>query len=147
MVTLAVCIGVAESNHSNQSVFLANFTELVQSCTFRLSAETRQRITTILTDPALDTAGAEDLISRLAEDDEQIAELWDQVQREEPDARRGPDIVSPLHLGRGATHNWICPVKGCPTPAQPGLGWGTVSGATHCAVHGTALEPVRISDA
>jgi hypothetical protein len=143
MVSLAGCVFMAESDHSTGRAYLTTLAALVQADPARLTASTRARVTEILDARILDARAAEDMISDLAEDDEQLAALWDQAQREQPDATRGPEIFAPQRRHDGPTHDWVCPVAGCPT-TEKGLGWGTISGVTRCAKHGAELTPVRI---
>jgi hypothetical protein len=138
---------MGDSGRPERITYLSAFAELVKADPSRLSADTRHQVMRVLADPGIDVTGAEAWLSGLAETDEQVADLWDEVQQQEPDAQRGTGLVSPWQPGHGPTHTWLCPVQGCPTPPEPGLGWATISGATHCAQHGKALEPVRIPDA
>jgi hypothetical protein len=134
----------ADANQPARGAYLPKLVELLHDDPSRLSPETRRRVAVILDDPGLDPRTAEDLISELAEDDQEVAELWDQVQQEPPEAKRGFDLVRPGRLGRGPTHLWICPVKGCQRQ-EKGNGWRTISGVARCDDHGKELEPTRIA--
>ena len=135
---------MAEPDHSTSRGYLTALAALVQADPARLTASMRARVTEILAAPVLDARAAEDMISDLAEDDEQLAALWDQAQQDEPGATRGPGIFAPRRRDDGPTHDWVCPVAGCPTK-EKGLGWGTINGVTRCAEHGAELTPVRVS--
>ena len=135
----------ANPDQPTRGAYLSELAEVLRDDPSRLSPESLEQVTAILADPGLDSQAAEDLLCELAEDDQALAELWDQVQQEQPDAMRGSDLVRPGRSGRGPTHLWVCPVTNC-EQTEKGLGWATVSGKTHCDEHGAELKPVRIAD-
>lgn len=135
-----------DSSHPARSAYLAQLAKLISDDPSRLAPESRRRVTEILSDLSLNSRSTEDLIGELAEGDAQLAELWDQVQREPPDVKRGGDLIRPGRRGRGPTHLWVCPVAQCER-AEKGNGWDTISGKTRCDDHNEELRPVRIPNA
>jgi hypothetical protein len=139
-------LDTADANQPARSSYLAQLAELLEDEPTRLSPDIRQRVRAILSDLSLNSRSAEDLISELAEDDQELAALWDRVQQEPDDADRGGDPMRPGRRGRGPTHLWVCPVATCGREPEKGLGWNSGEKKL-CDVHGVELTPVRIPDA
>ncbi len=133
---------MAQAHHFAESEYVTALAALVKADPTRLSTATLQRLAEVFSDPSLDGRAAEDRISDLAQGDDALAVMWDDVQKTEPMATRAPETVAVQRRNYGPTHRWICPVDDCPTD-EPGLEWAP-STITHCRRHGKKLVRRRI---
>ncbi|NDU72057.1 hypothetical protein GWI34_05375 [Actinomadura sp. DSM 109109] len=103
-----------------------------------LNDGTASRLRALLAGTGLNGEELEGKISDLAEFDEALQFLWDEVQRTAPGESHGWNTILPGGGGDGPTHRWKCPVTGCSTD-EPGLAWAP-STRTHCGKHDPPVE-------
>ena len=128
---------MTQFDRSRGSEYLTALDALVAAESSRLSPQVAGQLARIMSDTDLDGRAAEDLVSDLAYQDDELAAMWDEVQETDPTGSRAPDTVNSQKRRNGPTHRWICPEPACRTD-EPGRAWAC-STITQCPEHGTKL--------